>query len=183
MTPERWKKIDGLVERALALEPAQRPAFLDSECSGEADLRAEVESLIGYQQQASSFLQSPAIQEAAGFMDDPETTGLEARTISHYRLTGKLGAGGLGEVYLAYDTKLNRGVAINLLPAESVADERARKRLIHEAQAAARLEHPNICAIHEAAEDAGRSFIVMQYVEGETLAQRIARQGDTLKES
>jgi serine/threonine-protein kinase len=183
MTPERWKKIDGLVERALALEPAQRPAFLDSECSSEADLRAEVESLIGYQQQASSFLQSPAIQEAAGLMADPQATGLEARTISHYRLTGKLGAGGMGEVYLAHDTKLNRRVAIKLLPAESVVDERARRRLIREAQAAAKLEHPNICAIHEAAEDAGRSFIVMQYVEGETLAQRIARQADSLKES
>jgi serine/threonine protein kinase/TolB-like protein len=183
MTPERWKKIDDLVERALELEPAERQAFLDSACGGEADLRAEVESLIGYQKRASSFLKSPAIQEAAGLLADAQPIGMEGQTISHYRLTRKLGVGGMGEVYLAEDTKLNRKVAIKFLPAESVTDERARKRLIHEAQAAAKLDHPNICAIHEVAEEAGRSFIVMQYVEGETLAERIQRQSDTLKES
>ena len=99
MTPERWKRIDDLVERALELAPAQRPAFLDSACGGEADLRREVESLIGYQPQASTFLQSPAIQEAAVLMADAQVAGIEGRTISHYRLTRQLGAGGMGEVY------------------------------------------------------------------------------------
>ena len=104
-------------------------------------------------------------------------------TISHYRILSRLGAGGMGEVYLAEDTTLNRKVAIKLLPPESVTDEQAKKRLIREAKAAATLDHPNICAIHEVGEEDSRSFIVMQYVEGETLANRIQRKPLELKES
>ena len=96
--------------------------------------------------------------------------------ISHYTILKKLGAGGMGEVYLAEDSKLNRKVAIKLLLAESAADDNARRRLLREARAAASLDHPNICTIHEVGEDDGRGFIVMQYIEGETLAARIARQ-------
>ena len=95
--------------------------------------------------------------------------------ISHYRILKKLGAGGMGEVYLAEDTLLNRKVAIKFLPEDSIADPQAKKRLIREAQAAAMLDHPNICPIHEVGEEDGRSFIVMQYVEGETLADLIRR--------
>ena len=93
--------------------------------------------------------------------------------VSHYSILNKLGRGGMGEVYLAEDTKLGRRVAIKFLPEELVADQHARRRLVREAQAAARLDHPNICAIHEVGEEAGHGFIVMQYVEGETLATRI----------
>lgn len=96
-------------------------------------------------------------------------------TISHYRILRELGAGGMGEVYLADDTNLDRKVAIKILPPEMVADPLAKKRLIREAKAAAKLDHPNICSIYEVGEDDGRSFIVMQYVEGETLAARINR--------
>ena len=95
------------------------------------------------------------------------------QTMSHYRIIKKLGAGGMGEVFLAEDTTLHRKVAIKFLSAESTADVRATCRLLREAQAAAVLDHPNICTIHEVREEAGRSFIVMQYVEGETLATRI----------
>ncbi len=93
--------------------------------------------------------------------------------VSHYRIVKKLGAGGMGEVYLAEDSRLNRQVAIKLLPAKSTGDEQARKRLLREAQAAARLDHPNICAIHEVGEDSDTAFIVMQYIEGESLAERM----------
>ncbi len=95
--------------------------------------------------------------------------------IGGYHLLGPLGAGGMGEVHLALDTRLRRKVAIKFLPAGSLGDEHARKRLLFEAQAAATLDHPNICAIHEVGEDGGRSFIVMQYVEGETLASVFQR--------
>ncbi len=105
-----------------------------------------------------------------------------SETISHYRILKKLGAGGMGEVYLAEDTRLGRRVAIKFLPEESIADELAKKRLIREAQAAATLDNPNICGIHEVGEEDGRSFIVMQYVEGETLAVRIKRQPLALHE-
>src|SRR6266849_1150156 len=103
--------------------------------------------------------------------------------ISHYRILSRIGAGGMGEVYLAEDTKLDRKVAIKFLPQDSTADEQARKRLVREARAAARLDHPNICAIHEVGEEDGRTFIVMQYVEGETLASRIHRKPLESKES
>ncbi|MBA3569629.1 MAG: protein kinase [Pyrinomonadaceae bacterium] len=95
------------------------------------------------------------------------------QTVSHYRIIKRLGAGGMGEVYLAEDTILDRKVAIKFLPSESSSDVNADRRLLREAKAAATLDHPNICAIHEVGEDGGRSFIVMQYVEGETLDCKI----------
>ena len=102
--------------------------------------------------------------------------------ISHYRIVSKIGAGGMGEVYLAEDAKLERRVAIKLLPPESVADGQARRRLVHEAKAAAKLDHPNICSIYEVGESDGQSFIVMKYVEGETLASRVDRKPVELPE-
>ncbi|MCI0413805.1 tetratricopeptide repeat-containing serine/threonine-protein kinase [bacterium] len=95
------------------------------------------------------------------------------QTISHYKILSKLGAGGMGEVYLAEDTKLGRKVGIKFLAQELVEDEVARKRLIREAQAAATLDHPNICGVYEVGEEDGLTFIVMQYVEGQTLAERM----------
>ncbi|MFY9608030.1 MAG: alpha/beta fold hydrolase [Blastocatellia bacterium] len=102
--------------------------------------------------------------------------------ISHYRILQRLGAGGMGEVYLAEDTQLDRKVAIKFLPPESLSDEPAKKRLVREARAAAKLDHPNICSVYEVAEEDSRRFIVMQYVEGETLASRIQRKPLELKE-
>jgi serine/threonine protein kinase len=106
-----------------------------------------------------------------------------SQTISQYRILNHLGAGGMGEVYLAEDTKLDRKVAIKFLSAESAMDKGAKKRLIREARAAAKLDHSNICSIYEVDEEEGRSFIVMQYVEGETLAKLIARQPLELREA
>ena len=106
-----------------------------------------------------------------------------SETISHYRILSKLGAGGMGEVYLAGDTQLDRKVAIKFLPTETAADEPAKKRLVREAKAAATLDHPNICAVYEVGEQDGRSFIVMQYVEGATLAARLERQPVELREA
>src|SRR3972149_3202572 len=98
------------------------------------------------------------------------------RTLAHYRILEKLGEGGMGVVYQARDTHLDRLVAIKLLPADIATDRHAQRRLLREAQSAATLDHPNICAIHEVGEADGHHFIVMQRVEGETLAARLARQ-------
>src|SRR5262252_7663673 len=98
-------------------------------------------------------------------MDNDASPG----NLSHYRLISKLGSGGMGDVYLAEDTKLNRRVAIKLIAESSATDRQAHQRLIREARTAANLDHPNICSIHEIAEDSGRTFICMQYIDGETL--------------
>lgn len=108
---------------------------------------------------------------------------MDLQAISHYRIISKLGEGGMGEVYLGEDTRLGRRVAIKLLPLKSAGDDNARRRLLREAQAAATLDHPNICSIHEIGEEAGTSFIVMQYIEGETLASRIRRNPLDLREA
>ena len=105
------------------------------------------------------------------------------QTISHYLIIGKLGSGGMGEVYLAEDQRLSRKVAIKFLPAEVATDERARQRLLREAKTAATLDHPNICSIYEVGEEDGHSFIVLQYIEGETLAARLKRQVPDLREA
>jgi len=102
--------------------------------------------------------------------------------ISHYRILNKLGAGGMGEVFLAEDTRLGRKVAIKFVLTEMLADQSARKRLVREARATARLDHPGVCSVYEVGEDAGRSFIVMQYLQGETLATRMRRKSLDLEE-
>src|SRR2546425_11361445 len=103
--------------------------------------------------------------------------------LGRYEIRSKVGEGGMGEVYLAEDTQLGRRVAIKLLPPETLSDEQARMRLVREAQAAAKLDHPNICAIYEVSEEDSRSFIAMQYVEGETLDARMKRKPLDLAES
>ncbi|HKA21488.1 MAG TPA: protein kinase [Blastocatellia bacterium] len=104
-------------------------------------------------------------------------------SISHYRIISPLGAGGMGEVYLAEDTLLDRRVAIKFISSDSTADEQAQKRLVREARAAAKLDHPNICSIYEVGREDSRSFIVMQYIDGETLARCISRQPLELSEA
>src|SRR5215208_811225 len=99
-----------------------------------------------------------------------------SESIAHYRIIKKLGAGGMGEVYLALDTKLDRKVAIKVIRADSIAEEHLKKRLLREAQAAAKLDHPNICAVYEVNEAGSLTFIVMQYIEGETLAESMSRE-------
>src|SRR5512132_2188871 len=95
--------------------------------------------------------------------------------LGNYHIVSELGAGGMGEVYLAEDIRLRRKVALKVLPRATAADERAQKRLIREAQAAATLDHPNICTVYEVGEADGQTFIAMQYVDGETLAARLKR--------
>jgi serine/threonine protein kinase len=111
-----------------------------------------------------------------------ESQSLLGQTVSHYTIIKKLGCGGMGEVYLAEDTRLGRKVAVKFLPAETAADEGARQRLLREARTAATLDHTNICAIYEVGEEGGQSFIVLQYIEGETLAARLKRQPPDIPE-
>jgi len=176
MQPDRWQQIDQLLEAALERQPEERAAFLAVACAGDESLRREVESLLRSDEAAESFIAEPAVTLVAEVLAAQHGRSLVGQCFSHYKILSQLGRGGMGEVYLAEDLKLARKVAIKFLSPALMANEDARKRLLREARAAAALDHPNICTIHEVGDEAGRSFIVMQYIEGETLAERIKRE-------
>jgi Tol biopolymer transport system component len=183
MKPERWQLVEKLYHAALEQESGARGAFLVQSCSGDEELRREVEALLAYDRPAASFFEAPALDVVARKLAaDPmidEQSGEQVHPpapsrIGPYQLLGPLGSGGMGEVYLADDTRLNRKVAIKLLPAEFTADSERVRRFEQEARAASALNHPNIITIHETGETNGKRYFVTEYVEGETLRQRMA---------
>ncbi len=177
MTPEQWEQIGQFYHAALELAPPERADFLARICAGDEALRREVESLISADEQAGDFIAASALKDAAGMLTveptQPHSTTQGRRQIGHYQIKSLLGVGGMGEVYLAQDTRLGRQVAIKLLPPEAAQSETAKRRLLREARAAAALNHPNIVTIHSIEEADDSVFIVMEYVEGETLTTRI----------
>ena len=183
MNNERWQLIERTYHSALEREGDARSAFLDEVCAGDEELRNEVEGLIAHDGRGSNFIESPALEVAARRLAEDQVSSMVGRQFGSYKILSQLGAGGMGEVYLAEDTRLNRKVAIKFILARSTADEQAQKRFIREAQAAAGLDHPNICAIHEVGQQDNISFIVMQYVDGQTLASRIQTATLTLAET
>ena len=173
MTPERWQQVNEVFHSALEREPHQRATFLGQICAGDEELRKEVESLIRSHQQDGSFIGTPSLSLTDQALADDHSELAIGQAISHYKIIKTLGAGGMGKVYLAQDDLLNRKVAIKLLPSSLNYDKQLRARFLREAQLASALDHPNICTVYEVGESAGRHFIVMQYVEGETLKQVI----------
>jgi eukaryotic-like serine/threonine-protein kinase len=183
MKAERYQQIEQLFHAALERKPEERATFLEQACGEDEALRREVESLLPYDEQARSFIGTPPANVAAAILAAELDQSMVGRTLGHYCILSRLGAGGMGEVYLAEDTKLGRKVAIKLLPPETADDEQSKKRLLREAQAAATLDHSNVCAIYEVGEQDGHGFIVMQYLEGETLSNRIKNKPLELKEA
>lgn len=174
MTPERWQRIEQVLRKALELDAAERTAILDHECAGDAVLRAEVESLIASARPAESFLTGNVLNDAHVLLEDAESESLLGHQIGHYLIQHQLGSGGVGEVYLAQDVSLGRNVALKLLTPALTGDGATHMRFLREARLASALDHPNICTIHEVGEAAGRLYIAMQYVAGQTLREMIA---------
>jgi eukaryotic-like serine/threonine-protein kinase len=176
MTPELYQRIGDLYHAALELKPEYRADFIEQACLGDAELRREVESLLASHERASDFFSAPALAVAAGLLAETQLDSLVGQTISHYRILSLLGAGGMGEVYLAEDPRLGRRVAVKLLPAHLTGDREHVRRFTQEARATSALNHPNIITIHEIGEVNGRHFIATEYVEGENLRARLARE-------
>ena len=173
MTPARLKQADELVEEALKHSPDERAGFLDEACAGDEELRRVAESLLAYDSRVTSFLEEPVFNPTAAFINADRTESLVGRRIEHYEILSKIGQGGMGEVYLARDTSLDRRVALKLLPSDFMSDAERVSRFTQEAKAASALDHPNVCTIHEVVQTSNFLYIAMQYVEGVTLTQLI----------
>jgi len=174
MTPERWEQVGKLYQAALALQPDKREIFLDDACDDDTAMRKEVESLLAAKDEAGSFLEAGAMKDAAKMLVEEKSLSLVGKELGHYQVLSLLGAGGMGEVYLAEDTRLKRKVALKLLPAELTANQDRLRRFEQEAQAASALNHPNIITIHEIGQVDGLNFIVTEFIAGETLRQRMS---------
>jgi TolB-like protein/tetratricopeptide (TPR) repeat protein len=178
MTPERFRQIEQLAMLALEQHQSSRTAFLDKACSGDGNLRQEVESLLASDEKVGDFLAEPAAQLVAARL--PSTAA-----VGRYVIERELGSGGMGLVYAAYDPELDRKVAIKLVrPVSSGGTDpsQGRTRLLREAQAMAQLTHPNVVAIHDVGTFGDQVFIAMEYVEGSTLADWLSAERRTWRQ-
>jgi serine/threonine protein kinase/Tol biopolymer transport system component len=166
VTPERWQEVKKVLAGALERAPAERHAYLDQACT-EPDVRREVESLIAaHEQGQTNFLAEPAVQ--------PKSLAIGSR-LGPYEILARIGAGGMGEVYKARDARLNRIVAVKILPDHLADRAEHRERFDREARTIAGLNHPHICTLYDIGRQDGAAYLVMEYLEGETLAQRLVK--------
>lgn len=177
MKSERWKQIDNLFDDALEVEGEdERAAFLDARCADDAELRAEVESLLAAHNQSESFIETPALNVAARLLNDDDANGAGCCTVGQivgrYKIRSMIGRGGMGEVYLAEDSELERLVALKVLPVEIAGDTERIRRFVQEAKSASALNHPNILTIHEIGQLGDSPYIASEYIAGETLRER-----------
>ena len=185
MKPEMWRRVEELYHAALQLEPAARSSYVREACTGDEDLRREVESLLAYDDHAAGFMKIPALQIEARRMagDEPADASSHREPllpipsqIGPYELIDSIGKGGMGEVYLALDRRLGRKVAIKLLPDLGNGCDERSGRFEQEARAASSLNHPNILTVYETGRIERGRFLVTEYVDGETLRQRMTRE-------
>lgn len=174
MKPERWQQIDQLLEAALERSPDERAAFLADACAADTTLRVEVESLLRSHEEAGNFIEAPAIEMAAEMLADAEAESMSGKRLSSYKILQRLGVGGMGEVYLAQDTRLGRQVALKLLPARFTNDEDRVRRFEREARAVSAINHPNIITIYETGRADDIYYIATEFIEGSTLRKQMA---------
>ena len=176
MSRERHQRISDLFLQACALDLHEREELLEHECAGDSELRAEVESLLAHDPEASDVLKTGA---GAALADErPPTAELDAPDapdIPGHRILRPLGEGGMGTVYLAEDIALGRQVAVKIISGAMTANGTATERFVHEARVMAKLRHPHIVQVHSLGHTDEGHYLVMEYVDGESLARRVQR--------
>jgi serine/threonine protein kinase/Tol biopolymer transport system component len=173
LAPDDWLRAKEVFANARALPASDRQAYLSAACAGNEALRQEVESLLASDERAKSFLESPAVVLGDGTPHSAQSV-IEGRRLGAYQVQALLGAGGMGEVYRARDTKLQRDVAVKFLPHAFTSDPERLSRFEGEARVLAALNHPNIGAIYGFEDADGLRFLILELVDGQTLAERLA---------
>src|SRR6266480_4288041 len=175
MTPARLQTVEEIFHAALDQEPEQIARFVNSACAGDEALRREVESLLGSHQRASTFIETSPASIATRIIETGQSDLLVGQTFGHYKISKRIGSGGMGEVYLATDVTAGRQAALKLLPMRFTGDAERLKRFQQEARAVVALNHPNSLTVYEIGEDHSTYYIASELIEGETLRQRLTR--------
>src|SRR6266853_1743163 len=173
MTPARLQTIEEIFHAALDCKPDQINAFLDAACEGNDLLRRKVEALLASHQRAGGFIETSAVGITTRIIENGQADLLVDRTIGHYKISKRIGTGGMGDVYLATDVTAGRKAALKLLPLRFTGDAERLKRFQQEAHAVVALNHPNILTVYEIGEDHSIHYIASELIEGETLRQRL----------
>src|SRR5437867_2354560 len=183
MTPARFQTIEEIFLAALEREPDQLSAFLDTACDGDDGLRREVEALLASDQRAGPFIERSTVGLTTKIIENGQADLLVGQTIGHYKISERIGTGGMGDVYLATDMTAGRKAALKLLPMRFTGDAERLKRFQQEAHALVGLNHPNILTIYAIGEDYSTHYIASELIEGETLRQRLMRARMQLNEA
>ena len=176
MTPARFQTIEEIFRAALDQEPNQISAFLDTACEGDETLRRKVEALLRSRERADSFIETSAVSLATKIVETGQADLLVGQTFGHYKISKRIGTGGMGEVYLATDVTAGRKAALKLLPMRFTGDAERLKRFQQEARAVVALNHPNILTVYEIGKEHSTHYIASELIEGETLRQRLERE-------
>ena len=183
MSDERWTIADRLFDAALEREPHERAAFLDEACADDEALRREIESLLAHASAAGDFLARPALELVGRVPAEMRDPSLVGRQLGPHRILSLLGIGGMGEVYRAHDSTLDRDVAIKILPRPFTTDPERRARFEREARLLASLNHPHIGAIYGVEDLDGTPALILEFIDGDTLADRLEREPIAISEA
>jgi serine/threonine protein kinase len=176
ITHDSWKRIKEIFHSAQELAPAERADFLEEACGDDPSIREEVEALLTADAGNEDFLSAPAYEFAASILTGEENEFSSGQKIGRYTILCPLGSGGMGQIYLAKDSKLDRNIALKLISPQFAHDGRRVHRFEQEARAASALNHPNICVIHEIGKtESGRHYIAMEHIQGSTLREQMSR--------